>query len=371
MKQGGQHPVAAGPNKKEEKEKKLKEQQELAALFKPVQPVQKVEKGIDPKSVVCAFFKQGTCTKGDRCKFSHDLTVERKTEKRSIYVDMRDDEKNGETMENWTEDQLNEVVNKKHGAQEKTMPTTTIICRYFLDAVEKRLYGWFWECPNGEKCIYRHALPPGYVLKRDQKKEDKKDLISLEDLIESERAKLSGTQTRVTLESFIAWKKRKIEEKKEALKKDEDKKRKDFSAGRQIGLSGREMFSFNPELANDANMEDGDVAIDSYGREDEEENVQYRELDLNAFAFGATDVDGSGTVAENDRLEKLKATLPDDTPSPEGAAGASGTDQVDATPFNENLFLEEDLSDLDEELNDLDLNDDDDDENSEGQAMQS
>lgn len=359
VKSGGQHPLAAaGPNKKEEKEKKLKEQKELAALFKPVQPVQKVEKGTDPKSVVCAFFKQGTCTKGDKCKFSHDLSVERKTEKRSIYVDMRDVEKDGETMENWTADKLNEVVNKKHGNQEKTMPTTTIICKYFLDAVEKRLYGWFWECPNGSKCIYRHALPPGYVLKRDQKKEDKKDLISLEELIESERAKLSGAQTKVTLESFIAWKKRKIEEKKAALQKEEDKKRKDFNAGRQIGLSGREMFSFNPDLANDANMDDGDVAFDSYGREEEEdEGVQYRELDFSSLNFAATDVDDTGTIAENDRLDKLKSTIP--VQEEEEETGTAGTDQVDATPFNENLFLEEDLEDLNEELNDLDLNDDD------------
>lgn len=326
----------------------MKEQKELAALFKPVQIAQKVEAGTDPKSVVCSFFKAGSCTKGDRCKFSHDLTVERKTEKRSIYFDMRDVEKDGETMENWTEDQLNEVVNKKHGGQEKSMPATTIICKYFLDAVEKRLYGWFWECPNGEKCIYRHALPPGYVLKRDQKKEDKKDQISLEELIETERASITGAQTKVTLESFNAWKKRKIEEKKKALQKEEDKKRKDYSAGRQIGLSGREMFSFNPELANDADMDDGDVAFDSYNREDDEEEVQYRELDFSTLNFMASEVDGSGTVAENDRLDKLKTSMP--------AQEETSCDQVDATPFNENLFLEEDLDDLDGELDGLDLN---------------
>lgn len=43
--------------------------------------------GVDPKSVLCAFFKQGACTKGDKCKFSHDLTIERKAEKRSVYDD--------------------------------------------------------------------------------------------------------------------------------------------------------------------------------------------------------------------------------------------------------------------------------------------
>ncbi|XP_063703537.1 zinc finger CCCH domain-containing protein 15 homolog [Culicoides brevitarsis] len=356
VKSGGHHPQDKEAEKKRlEKEKKLQEQKEMALLFKPVQ-TQSVAAGTDPKSVVCAFFKQGNCGKGNKCKFSHDLSVERKTEKRSIYCDMRDVEADGETMENWSEDKLNEVVNKKHGGKEKTMPTTTIICKYFLDAVEKRLYGWFWECPNGEKCIYRHALPQGYVLKRDQKKDDKKDQISLDELIESERAKLSGVnQTRVTLETFLAWKKRKIQERKDAAKKDEDKKRKDFSAGRSLGLSGREMFSFNPELANDGDMEDGDVAIDSYAynQDEEDANVQYKELDLNALSVAGLEVDGTGTVAESDRLEKMKQAAGTETKTEEEAS----KDQVDATPFNENLFLEEDLEGLDDELNDLDLND--------------
>uniref|UniRef100_A0A0K8RGD0 Putative translation machinery-associated protein n=1 Tax=Ixodes ricinus TaxID=34613 RepID=A0A0K8RGD0_IXORI len=61
--------------------KKKGEAEDLNSLFRPVQ---KVEKGADPKSVLCAFFKQGTCGKGDKCKFSHDITIERKAEKRDI-----------------------------------------------------------------------------------------------------------------------------------------------------------------------------------------------------------------------------------------------------------------------------------------------
>lgn len=34
--------------------------------------------------------------------------------------------------------------------------------------------------------MYRHALPPGFVLKKDKKKEEKEDEISLEELIENE-----------------------------------------------------------------------------------------------------------------------------------------------------------------------------------------
>lgn len=36
-------------------------------------------------------------------------------------------------------------------------------------------------------------------------------------------------------------------------------------------LSGREMFSFNPELAAGDMFDDGDEAFDSYAREDEDE----------------------------------------------------------------------------------------------------
>ena len=36
------------------------------------------------------YFKQGSCAKGAKCKFSHDLAVERKAEKRSLYDDARE-----------------------------------------------------------------------------------------------------------------------------------------------------------------------------------------------------------------------------------------------------------------------------------------
>ena len=45
--------------------------------------------GVDPKSVFCAFFKQGLCKKGDKCKFSHDPSVEGKAAKRNLYADSR------------------------------------------------------------------------------------------------------------------------------------------------------------------------------------------------------------------------------------------------------------------------------------------
>lgn len=77
--------------------------------------------------------------------------------------------------------------------------------------MESSKYGWFWECPNGEKCHYRHALPPGYVLAKDKKKMDEqKETITLEELIERERSKLGGNLTKVTFETFMAWKAKKV-----------------------------------------------------------------------------------------------------------------------------------------------------------------
>ncbi|KFQ40833.1 PREDICTED: zinc finger CCCH domain-containing protein 15, partial [Nestor notabilis] len=190
VKFGQQNPRQAAQSeseKKLKKEDKKKELQELNELFKPVVAAQKISKGADPKSVVCAFFKQGQCTKGDKCKFSHDLSLERKGEKRSVYIDARDEDLEKDTMDNWDEKKLEEVVNKKHGEAEKKKPKTQIVCKYFLDAIENNKYGWFWVCPGGgDNCMYRHALPPGFVLKKDKKKEEKQDEISLEDLIEKE-----------------------------------------------------------------------------------------------------------------------------------------------------------------------------------------
>jgi hypothetical protein len=56
---------------------------------------QKVPFGVDPKTVLCAFFKVGTCEKGGKCKFSHDMNVGRKVEKKNLYEDSREEKLNG------------------------------------------------------------------------------------------------------------------------------------------------------------------------------------------------------------------------------------------------------------------------------------
>ncbi|KAI9297900.1 hypothetical protein K502DRAFT_323063 [Neoconidiobolus thromboides FSU 785] len=246
--------------KREEEEARKKE---LHDLFKPIVVTQKVPFGTDPKTVLCAHFKAGTCIKGKKCKFSHDLNAERKGAKRDLYTDSRDETKENDTMDTWDDKKLAEVVLSKHG-NPKT--TTDIVCKFFLEAIDNQKYGWFWECPNGGlQCKYRHALPPGFVLK-SKKKEEIKQEISLDEFLETERHKLGTNLTPVTLETFTEWKKKrleKIEKEENELKKQKDKA---MQAGRNLQLSGRELFDYNPDLAFDNEYDDDEDAfeVDAY-----------------------------------------------------------------------------------------------------------
>lgn len=146
-----------------EKEKKAAEdaKREAEALMNRPAQIQKVPFGVDPKTVMCNFFKKGNCEKGKKCKFSHDPEMERKTVKKSLYSDTRieEEEKKAETSADWDEEKLRSVVLSKKGNQRTS---TDKVCKYFISAIEDGKYGWFWTCPNGgNNCMYKHALPPG------------------------------------------------------------------------------------------------------------------------------------------------------------------------------------------------------------------
>jgi ssDNA-binding Zn-finger/Zn-ribbon topoisomerase 1 len=239
---------------------------------------QKVPFGVDPKTVLCVFFKAGSCLKGDKCKFSHDPNVERKAAKINIYEDQRTLNKEEDSMENWDESKLSEVVTKKHGPGIRT--TTELVCHHFLDAIEQRKYGWFWECPNGEACKYRHCLPPDFVLRRkgDAKAGDEREEISLEDFLESERYKIAKS-TPVTAESFAKWKEdrkaKQVAEEKAAAKKREA----EIKSGRYNLLSGRDLFTYQPDLFTGGD-DDEAMDVDYTQREEEQE-----EQPVNASVF--------------------------------------------------------------------------------------
>ncbi|XP_039849809.1 zinc finger CCCH domain-containing protein 11 isoform X1 [Panicum virgatum] len=241
---------------KKKEEEKAREK-ELNDLFKVAVSQPKVPVGVDPKSILCEFFKVGQCQKGFKCKFSHDLNVQRKGEKIDIYTDKRD----AETMEDWDQETLEKVVESKKTEYQQNKPTD-IVCKYFLDAVEKKQYGWFWVCPNGGKdCHYRHALPPGYVLKSQMKAllEEESEKLSIEDEIEDQRKKTKST-TPMTTELFMEWKRKKAEEREAgqaALKAERAKNDR---------MSGRELF-----MADASVFVDDAEAYEVYEREEESE----------------------------------------------------------------------------------------------------
>lgn len=223
--------------------------------------------------------------------------------------------------------------------------------------------------------MYRHALPVGFVLKKDKKKEEtSEEMISLEELIETERSALGADVTRITLVTFLAWKKSKRQEKLAKAEQDMEKKKADFNAGRAFGVSGREVFEFRPELVDDDDEEADDTryADDDDDDDDEvynevEEIDDFQDIDLARFV--PKEVDNAGiTVASADRFTARApaANDSDDNKLSEASGGSvengehsedgdTNEDESEAVPVDENLFTGEDLDELEEELNTLDL----------------
>lgn len=145
------------------------------------------------------------CAKGDKCKFSHDLTVERKAEKRGIYSDS---DKTDGTMDDWDINKLEEVISKKHDADNKGLPPSTIVSCEFLHQifryVSTSLKQWkissmvgfgsarmerhvTTDMPCLLVCLRLQLIVLGFILQRDKKKmEEQKEIISIEDLVERE-----------------------------------------------------------------------------------------------------------------------------------------------------------------------------------------
>ncbi|CAI9762054.1 unnamed protein product [Fraxinus pennsylvanica] len=249
-------------NAKKKKEEEKAKEKELNELFKVAVSQPKVPVGVDPKSIVCEFFKVGQCAKGFKCKFSHDLSVQRKGEKIDVYSDKRDEGQG--TMEDWDQETLEKVVASKSNEYNKNKPTD-IVCKYFLEAVEKKQYGWFWVCPNGGKeCHYRHALPPGYIVKSQMKAliEEETEKITIEEEIENQRAKVATT-TPMTPELFMQWKKKKMEEREAGLAAlRAERAKNDRMSGRELFLSDASLFVDDAE------------AYDKYQREEEPDTQQ-------------------------------------------------------------------------------------------------
>jgi len=156
---------------------------------------------------------------------------------------------NDETMAGWDQATLEKVVEEK-GKVFGPAPSP-IVCKFFLDAVENKIYGWFWECPNGLGCQYRHCLPPGFVLKRDKERNKEFEKMAeqrIEEIVDAERDELHirSNLTAITLETFNAWKKRKQEEKEKIMADDVKKESRKVGGRAYHMLTGRALFKYDP-----------------------------------------------------------------------------------------------------------------------------
>jgi len=293
--------------------------------------------------------------------------------------DAKDGKEEDKGMEDWTEEQLREAVDKKHGKEKNKATTTDKICNEFIKAVETKKYGWFWECPKGPNCKYRHILPEGFVLESEKKAlkaAEKKNQISLEDLIERERAALGPNQTKITLETFSVWKAKKKAEKKAALDKDIKEKSKKAKAGQVKGLTGRELFAFEANVGGD-DEEAEDIVIEREQDEDDPD-VKVHEINDDFFNTPSSALHLSkgaipSTVAENrfDYLDAATLKVAEDAAKAGEAEGGDGDkaapseatkagDASAAKPaleVDEDLFGDDDLDDIDAELGDMALED--------------
>merc|ERR1711971_104951 len=178
------------------------------------------------------------------------------------------------------EDKLAEVVAKKHGAEKSN--DTDIICKFFLEAVENNKYGWFWECP---------------LIKKGQEEAT----ISLEELVGTERAKLDSSKlTKITLQTFVAWKNKKLKEKAAAEKKENAKKKKEYAGGNTGGMSGRDMFMMDPNILSrheqgDDDDDDGED-FDLTREQEEDMGVKVHEIKFDAYGIMDDGLDDSTDV---------------------------------------------------------------------------
>ncbi|XP_055325483.1 zinc finger CCCH domain-containing protein 15 homolog [Sitodiplosis mosellana] len=298
VKSGEQHPLLP-TSKKDEMEKKLQEQKEMNALFSLYRPVQtqNVKKGTDPKSVVCTFFKDANCGKGGKCKYSHDLSVERNWGgDSSDFGDSAMTDQNAKDQSK--RPKLNFPPSSEFSGNQGYASTHENSTPNDILAPHTNYQKFDIECNNAasSSCTnnlsnqtntYQYTQPQSYNHQPQQQQPQSafdpidstnyfQAPVSLPSYKSSHSNEIMSKNHRASSrQSFLhpfknhhhqiickyflyavekskygclAWKKRKIQEKKDLQAKEEEQKRKDYKSGKQFGFSGREMFSFKTPI---------------------------------------------------------------------------------------------------------------------------
>jgi len=178
---------------------------------------------------------------------------------------------------------LRELKNeeRKLNGEKLWKPMYNNTCMYFIQAVEEKKYGWFWECPNdGEQCPYYHKLPEDYQFKDED--EEELETRTLEEIIEDRRSKITEG-TPVNEKTFKEWKERKNKEKAEKEEQKKKQRNKDLKSG-HAKLTGREILLQRYEeqkfTEEDEGEEDFDIIalLKKKGQEEDEMDMENAKL---------------------------------------------------------------------------------------------
>lgn len=242
--------AAAKAKKELEKERAFMADVKLGALRAYDNTKEKAE---DPSKKICPYFKAGLCQKGRKCKFLHEKAGSSGTQKANVYQDIRGEGGDDEGLYS-DQKKLEEAV--KFNQNKYVNPNaTTLPCHHFLNAIADQKYGWFWQCPNGYDCKYKHALPVGFVLqKKDDGRGEKKEF-NVETDIDQAISDLASKGTKMTYKLYLEWReRRKLRKAKEAEQKKKDEMKaagiKQPKKGIKI-MTGKSLFVFDPNLFQD------------------------------------------------------------------------------------------------------------------------
>ena len=167
--------------------------------------------------------------------------------------------------------------------------------------------------------MYKHSLPPGFILKTKEQRAAEKALmdksplktLTLEDFLESERHKLTGTLTPVTPESFAKWKKERL-----------DKKAAEDEARQAKEATGRAMFE-------KGGWEDSEEEDESEEQSDAEDEAD--EWDMESMR---RETERIREEKEKKRLEGVGGQASIETNGIEEEDGAVGVKEVETNGVN-------------------------------------
>lgn len=184
------------------------------------------------------------------------------------------------------------------------MPKTNIVCKFFLEAVKHKVYGWKWHCPNGDDCHYKHCLPKDYIIKtlQGQVQEEMtfEEFHDLEEKIDEERERVAINGTKVTEKTLEEW----LEKRKKEREKNGGVKKMDLMKKLK---TGKELFMNNKDTYKDDENADDDVYENQGNVLDEDnKNIQDEEWFKSNYNKDENKYEGNTNNNNNNNKEDVK-----------------------------------------------------------------